>query len=145
MTRQSVLMGIILVMGCAVANALSQPKKLSDEHRALQALVHVNSNRPVRQGHGLNNIANILKQAPNTEIEVVCHGDGIKLVVEGESRHTEKIKELIGKGVRFIACENTLKEKQIPRARLLPHVKTVSSRAVKVNKKQQEGFSYFKP
>ncbi len=145
MTRELVSLGIILMLGCAVANAQSQPKQPSGEHVVLQAVVHMNSNSPVRQGHGLKNIANVLKQEPDAKLEVVCHGDGVKLVVDGESRFTERVKELIKLGVRFIACENTMKEKQIPRDKLLPGVKTVPSGAVEVIRKQQEGFSYFKP
>ncbi len=127
MSRHSISMGIILMLGYAVAKAQPQPTTISKERLVLQTVVHVNSISPVRHGHGLRNIANVLKQEPDAQIEVVCHSDGIKLVVEGESRHTEKVKELIGQGVRFIACENTMKEKKIPRDKLLPGVKTVSS------------------
>ena len=48
-------------------------------------------------------------------------------------------------GVRFTACENTLRDKSIPKEKLLPNVTTVPSGAIEVIRKQQEGFGYFKP
>lgn len=48
-------------------------------------------------------------------------------------------------GVRFAACENTLRDKSIPKENLLPGIATVPSGAVEVIRKQHEGYGYFKP
>ena len=53
--------------------------------------------------------------------------------------------ELVKAKVRFEACENTLRDKAIPKDRVLPGVTTTPSGAVEVVRKQQEGFGYFKP
>ena len=47
--------------------------------------------------------------------------------------------------VRLAACENTMRDKSIPKENLLLGVTTVSSGAVEVIRKQQEGYGYFKP
>ena len=138
-------MSCLVLVSFAIAAAHSQSPKSSGGNAVIQAVVHVNFEEAERQGHGLKNVSNILKEAPDSEIEVVCHGGGIKLVVEGESKHTEKVSELIGQGVRFVACENTLKERAIPRDKVLKGVNIVASGAVEVIRKQQVGFSYFKP
>ena len=135
----------IVFVGIAIASAHSQPLKRNEDLTVLQAVIHVNFEDTERQGHGLKNVSNILKAASDSKIEVVCHGGGIKLVVEEDSKHAEKVKELIARGVGFTACENTLMEKSIPRDKLLSGVKTVSSGAFEVIRKQQAGFSYFKP
>jgi uncharacterized protein len=112
----------------------------------LKAVVHVNCADIDRQKHGLKNIANILKEAKGpSDIEVVCHGAGISLLVKDKSAHGEEVTRLMKEKVRFAACENTMKEKGISKEQLLPGVETVPSGAFEVIKKQQEGFAYFRP
>ena len=111
----------------------------------LKAVVHINFTDSERQGHGLKNVTNILKEEKGAEIEVVCHGGGIGLLVEDQTDHAAEVARLIKEGVRFAACENTLRDKSIPKETLLPDVTTVPSGAVEVIRKQQEGFGYFRP
>lgn len=113
--------------------------------RMLKAVVHINFNDSERQEHGLGNIENILKEVPNAEIEVVSHGEGITLLVTKETKQAEKIQALMKQGVRFAACENTMKKQSIAKEDLVAGVTTVPSGAVEVLRKQQEGFSYFRP
>jgi intracellular sulfur oxidation DsrE/DsrF family protein len=95
--------------------------------------------------NGLKNVANILKEVEGAEIEVVCHGGGIGLLVKDKSEHADEVARLIKEGVRFAACENTLRDKSIPKEDLLPGVATVPSGVVEVIRKQQEGYGCFKP
>ncbi len=111
----------------------------------LKALVHINFADGERQKHGLKNIANILKEAKEAEIEVVCHGGGIGLLVKDKSEDMDEVARLIKEGVRFVACENTLRDKSISKESLLPGVTTVPSGAVEVIRKQADGYGYFKP
>ncbi|MEJ7592883.1 MAG: DsrE family protein [Planctomycetaceae bacterium] len=84
-------------------------------------------------------------EVPNAKVEVVCHGAGISLLIEGDTKHADQVPELIGNGVSFFACENTLKDKSIPKDKLLACVTTVPTGAVEIISKQREGYSYFKP
>lgn len=111
----------------------------------LKAVVHVNFADSERQEDALGNIGNILKAAPTAQIEVVCHGKGINLVVTKQSKHAEKMEALMKQGVHFVACENTLKKKAIEKAALVSGVTTVPSGAIEVLRKQQEGYGYFRP
>lgn len=111
----------------------------------MKAVVHINFTDSERQRHGLKNVTNILKEEKRSEIEVVCHDGGIELLVKDKTVHADEVARLIKEGVRFAACENTLREKSIPKENLLPDVTTVPSGAVEVIRKQQEGFGYFKP
>jgi len=111
----------------------------------LKAVVHINFTDSARQKHGLKNVANILKEVKGAEIEVVCHGGGIGLLVKDKSEHADEVARLVKGGVKFVACENTLRDKSIPKENLLPGVTTVPSGAVEVIRKQQEGYGYFKP
>ena len=111
----------------------------------LKAVIHVNFADAERQKAGLKNVTNILKEEKDAAVVVVCHGGGIGLLVKDKSEHADEVARLIKEGVRFAACENTLRDKSIPKANLLPGVATVPSGAVEVIRKQQDGYGYFKP
>jgi len=112
----------------------------------MRVVVHVNFPESGTQGAGLKNVTNILKEAPDTQVEVVCHGAGIGLVEKARTDHAEAVEALVKKGVKFVACENTMRKNSIRKEDLLPGVGTVPSGAVEVVRKQQrDGYAYFKP
>ncbi len=144
MTRMT-LFGL-LVAGLALAMIPTARAGEMPEGRPLKVVVHVNVPESGLQGAGLKNVANILKEAPDAQVEVVCHGAGIGLVERARSDHAEALEALVKKGVKFVACENTMRQKSIRKEDLLPGVGTVRSGAVEVVRKQQEdGYAYFKP
>ena len=115
----------------------------------LKAVVHVNFCETTHQRVGLKNVANILKTAGaegiKAEIEVVCHGEGIRLVEKARTELADEVATMANQGVRFVACENTMRERSLKRQDLLPGVDTVPSGAFEIVRRQQEGYSYFKP
>ena len=136
------LTAAVLTVGLAQATwAVEKP-----EGGPLRLVVHVNFPESGTQGAGLKNVTNILKEAPDAQVEVVCHGAGIGLVERARTDHAEAVEALVKKGVKFVACENTMRQKSIRKEDLLPGVGTVPSGAVEVLRKQQkDGFAYFKP
>ncbi len=139
----TVLVAAGLALGSAQVKARAEGEP---DGGPLKAVVHVNFPEPGRQGHGLRNVTNILKEAPDAQVEVVCHGGGIGLVEKARTEHAEAVEALVKKGVRFVACENTMRQKSIRREDLLPGVGTVPSGAVEVVRRQQkDGYAYFKP
>ena len=125
--------------------AAAESSKRESGADMLEAVVHVNFDEPKRQEHALGNIENILKEAPDAKIEVVCHGEGISLIDKKKTQHAETVRALIKQGVVFAACENTMKKHSIEAEQLVAGVLTVSSGAVEVLRKQQEGYGYFHP
>ncbi|HEU5117926.1 MAG TPA: DsrE family protein [Isosphaeraceae bacterium] len=118
----------------------------ADQAEPLKVVVHVNFDGADRQAKGLKNVENLLKEAPDTQVEVVCHGLGINLVVTAHSESAEAVQALISRGVQFSACENTMRQKSIQKEDLLPGVGTVPSGAAEVVRRQQrDGYAYFKP
>ncbi len=138
----------LLGMMAALALGATQATWADDkpEDGPLKVVVHVNVPESGVQGAGLKNVTNMLKEAPDTQVEVVCHGAGIGLVEKARTDHAEAVEALIKKGVRFVACENTMRQKSVRKEDLLPGVGTVPSGAVEVVRKQQkDGYAYFKP
>jgi uncharacterized protein len=112
----------------------------------LKVVVHVNMAESGVQGAGLKNVTNILREDPDARIEFVCHGAGIGLVERARSEHADAVAALIKKGVAFVACENTMRQKSIKTEDLLPGVGTVPSGALEVVRKQhKDRYAYFKP
>jgi intracellular sulfur oxidation DsrE/DsrF family protein len=135
------------VLACLALGGVSTTRAGdTPEGGPLKVVVHVNVPESGTQGAGLKNVTNLLKEAPDTQVEVVCHGAGIGLVEKARTDHAEAVEALIEKGVEFVACENTMRQKSIRKEDLLPGVGTVPSGAVEVVRKQQsDGFAYFKP
>lgn len=140
------LVGLLLVVSMVVGlHAQTDSKGTKVDSTVLKAVIHINFKDPERQEHALNNIENILKDASDTELVVVCHGEGITLLSKKQTQQSDLVQTLIKKGVRFAACENTMKKKSLSREDLVVGTTTVPSGAVEVIRKQREGYSYFKP
>ena len=142
--NRMMLLGMMAALALGATQATSADDK--PESGPLKVVVHVNVPESGVQGAGLKNVTNILKEAPDTQVEVVCHGAGIGLVEKARTEHAEAVEALLKKGVKFVACENTMRLKSIKKEDLLPGVGTVPSGAVEVVRKQQkDGYAYFKP
>ncbi len=148
MWRRSFTILALMGAGLAVVAAGSRSQDRAspaEDQKVLQAVVHINFLDSERQGHGLRNIENILKEAKDGRIEVVCHGAGITLLVKDRTKHAAKVEQLMKRGVRFAACENSMREKGISRDDLLRSVEPVPSGAADVIRKQQQGYAYLRP
>jgi intracellular sulfur oxidation DsrE/DsrF family protein len=82
--------------------------------------------------------------AANTEVAVIAHGKGLAMLVTANNTHADRMKALADGGVGFVACENTMKKKNVPKDQLLPFVTTVDSGVAEVVRKQEQGWSYIK-
>jgi uncharacterized protein len=92
----------------------------------------------------MRQLGNITSVDSTLVIEVVCHGPGINLIHKDRTNYAQKVKEYTSKGIIFNACEFTLKERQIPKEKILDEAKFVQSALIHIVKKQQEGWSYIK-
>lgn len=138
------MIGLLAVVGLGAAEVAWSGVTL--DGGPLKVVVHINVPEPGTQGAGLKNITNILKEAPDSQLEVVCHGAGIGLIEKARTDHAQVIEVLMKAGVKFVACENTMRQKSIREEDILPGVGTVPSGAVEVIRKQQrDGYAYFKP
>lgn|SRR5690606_4712468 len=111
------------------------------EHKVIMQVTQADS---AQQLVVVGQISNILKALPNAKIEVVCHSQGINLLVASQSKAVKHVKELIERGVVFAACENTMERKQIMKEDLLPGVTTVPSGMAELVLKQEMGWIYVK-
>jgi hypothetical protein len=94
----------------------------------------------------LGNVTNLLKafKGEETQVEIVCHDDGIDLLLVGTSPLRSRMEKLHTAGVIFAACGNTLRGRKIDRRQLLPFVVVVDSGVAEVVRKEEAGWSYIK-
>jgi len=92
----------------------------------------------------LRQLGNILTAAPNSTVEVVCHGPGISILQQSKAAYPDKVADLAGRGIQFKACENTMREKKIDKSDILPSAGFVKAGIIEIVKKQEEGWSYIR-
>lgn len=80
----------------------------------------------------------------NVAIEVVCHGPGINLLHTEKNKYAEAIENFTKQGVVFVACENTLKEKNIAKEKISHSAVFVLMGIGEIVEKQEQGWSYIK-
>jgi len=140
--------GGALLLGLA-AMAASRGAGSAQDERPLRVVVHINFAKSTDQKLALSNVENILKAAGDdglkAEVEVVSHAEGIRLVEKARTELADEVAALAARGVRFVACQNTMRQRSIRAEDLLPGVATVPSGAYEIVRRQQDGYSYFKP
>jgi intracellular sulfur oxidation DsrE/DsrF family protein len=92
----------------------------------------------------MKQFGNILTVAPDTKIEVVCHGPGIEMMMKEKSIVSEKIASFKEKGVVFNVCEFSLKERKVEKSKLIEQATYVPAGILEIVSKQEQGWSYIK-
>lgn len=92
----------------------------------------------------MKQLNNVLTAAPDTKLEVVCHGPGINLLMTEKTTMLKKIQEMKARNVSFLVCENTLKDKNITKEKIIPEAGFVQSGIIEIVTRQEEGWSYIK-
>lgn len=113
--------------------------------QAHKVVVQLNTSDTLVWHGALKNISNLQTAlGPNTQIELVAHGAGISILVDGKTTQKAKIAELAATGVLFKACENTIRERKIDRSTILTQAGAVPSGVAEVVLKQEAGWAYLK-
>ena len=99
----------------------------------------------VKSHKALNNqLKNLTEGWPDAEFVVVVHSAGIDYLQKSKTTSKVEIEALTAKGVTFLACENTLKSKNIERSDILESAGFVPMGIAEVVLKQEAGWSYIK-
>ncbi len=93
----------------------------------------------------MKQLNNLLTVAPDSKIEVVCHGPGLNILIKGKTVVQKKIIQLKKKDIVFVACEFSMSEKNIPKEKMITEAGFVPYAIVEIVTKQEQGWSYIKP
>ena len=135
--KKLILLLVILFAGpfSAMAQDGARQHRIVMQLTSGDTLVHKNLMKQFR---------NMKEAAPTMQLEVVCHGPGMDMLMSDRSVVQEKIKELAGKGIVFLACENTITERKLDRTKVLPEAGYVKAGIIHIVERQEEGWSYIK-
>jgi intracellular sulfur oxidation DsrE/DsrF family protein len=96
------------------------------------------------QASVVGQVKNIRTAWPHAELEVVCHGPGLDLLIVSKSKAGSQVTEWSGKGVVFAACNNTMKRRNIKKEDLLSPAIVVPSAMIELTLKQEKDWAYVK-
>jgi intracellular sulfur oxidation DsrE/DsrF family protein len=113
----------------------------AQQHKIIWAL---NAKDTTEQNVLFRQIGNVLKESPDTKIEVVYYSEAVTGLVQDSSYFGQKVQEFQQKGVIFAACNNSLKRYKIDPSKVLPGVIVVPVAILELVKKQEQGWSYIK-
>ncbi|WP_292731982.1 DsrE family protein [Methanoculleus sp.] len=108
----------------------------------LRVVIHLDERE--KAALALRNANNLVTDLEGVEIEVVTHADGVEGLRAG-GPNTDIMDLLVGQGVRFVVCENTLRSRSLSEKDFPGYVETVGSGIVELIVKQAEGWYYLRP
>ena len=137
------LLTFFLVIICSGSLLAQQPDGVIDLKKHKIVMQFSNSDS-VSQASVVGQVKNIRTAWPNAQIEVVCHGPGLDLLVASKSKAASQVAEWSGKGVVFAACGNTMKRRNLKKEDLLQSGVVVPSAMIELTLKQEKGWAYVK-
>jgi uncharacterized protein len=145
-TRRGIVVAAIAALaliadaGTAAAQA---PQAGSQRNRVV---IQVSDADPGKWNLALNNARNLQADlgAANVDIEIVSYGPGIGML-QANSAVASRVDEALTSGVKVVACENTMKGRNLARSDMLGGVGYVGAGVVELMQKQQQGWAYLRP
>ena len=138
----------ILTLAFCLATALSAAAQTGAD----KVVYHID-NAATQATKGLRNIRNHLDVAPETQIVVVTHADGVDFLMDGAKDKSNPnvdygalVSALKARNVRFEICEITLRNRNLTKAQFSMDAEFTPSGVVRVGRLQaREGYAYIKP
>ena len=111
-----------------------------------KVIFQVSDNDPAKWNLALNNVKNVQADLGEDKVtaEIVAYGPGIGML-KADSPVAKRVAEALGKNVKVVACENTMKAQKLTYDDMLPKIGYVPAGVVELIQKQGEGFAYIRP
>ncbi|MEZ4927622.1 MAG: DsrE family protein [Saprospiraceae bacterium] len=132
----------LLAAFCLSVAAQAQTGSKVATTKKLKVVFHLTSSDTTVQKSMAKQLNNFLNAAPNAKVEVVCHNSGISFLHKAKTKFADKVHDLSARGVDFVACENTMRDRNIKREELVDECRTVPAGVVEVVMKQNKGWAY---
>ncbi len=132
----------IILLAFFLNAAFNATKAQTKQHRIVFEITTADT---AQQRIMLRQINNVAKDAPGTQVEVVCHGPAIFMLVREKTLLQPMMDELKNKqGVGFAACNNSMRKNNIDSGQLVTVANIVPNGVMEVVQKQEDGWSYIK-
>jgi intracellular sulfur oxidation DsrE/DsrF family protein len=138
---------ILAILSMSLIASICQPAWADASAPAHHKVVfQVSDGDPAKWGLTLNNVSNLQDAMgdKNVDIEVVVYGPGIGML-KMESPVGDRINDAVNAGVKVVACENTMKAKNLTKDNMLASIGYVPGGVVEIITKESQGWSYVRP
>lgn len=108
-------------------------------------VVQLNEAAPDKHRAVLRNVANLIKEMPHLSVELVLFGKGIDVALVAVTECRDELEAAKAQGVVVKVCQNTLRQRNLKAADLLPGVEIVPAGVAELVRRQQDGYSYLRP
>ena len=111
-----------------------------------KVVFQVSDNDPAKWNLTLNNVRNVQVDLGDDKViaEVVVYGPGIAMLKAG-SPVAQRVADALGKNVKVVACENTMKAQKLTYDDMLPKIGYVPAGVVELIQRQADGYAYIRP
>lgn len=131
---------LFLILGLA----LGLSANAQDSGRQHRIVMQLTSGDTLVHKNLMKQLRNMKEAAPTMQLEVVCHGPGMDMLMTDRSVVQEKVREFASKGIVFLACENTITERKLDRSKVMPEAGVVKAGIIHIVERQEQGWSYIK-
>ena len=106
----------VLTLAILVSSFFASARQGAAEKTPHKVVIQLSSSDTLVWKGLMNNIKNLKATwGDSIAIEVVVHGPGIGFLMKEKTTQSDRIIHFKSKGVVFVACENTLTERKIPK------------------------------
>ncbi len=148
--RYGVLASVIVAAGLAGSLVTAATSDIKSPIGPDKVVYHI-SDTEQQTKLALQYIRNHLEVNPKAKIVVVTHALGVDFLREGlrdknGNPYNVPVEDLDFRGVRFLVCGITLRERKMKQSDFIPEAKFVPSGVAEIARLQQrEGYAYIKP
>jgi uncharacterized protein len=141
-TILNTLLTVILLSG-VLQNLSAQDTPVVVTQKKLKVVIQLASEDTLVHKAMFRQFENFRNAAPNARIEVVCHNNGLSFLNK-KGPYAKKVEQFAGKGIDFVACENTMKQRNVKRDELIDGCRLVPAGLVEIVMKQDQKWAYIK-
>lgn len=123
----------------------AEPKPSIDNPRKIVFCITAGDDEAIN--HVLSSANNVLKYygPENVEMEIVAYYHGIRTLLQSEKDISVRVKALMQYDVKFVACGNTMKTKNIQPSELIEGSEIVTAGIVELIEQIKSGSTYIRP
>ncbi len=112
-----------------------------------KVIFHIDEPSKGRADQVLMNITNLLNDLGdgNVAVELLANGGGVRALAKGPEGQVDQVEALAKRGVRFVACQNSLDHLNMQRTDLIDLVEIVPAGVSELVRRQSEGWAYIRP
>jgi len=112
-----------------------------------RVVLHLDEGGKAKGDMVFRNIENLLNDLgeDNVQIELVTNGEGVIALFKSLNWHGDQVTQLAARGVRFVACAQSLRQLGIAQDALLDTVEMVPTGVGELVRKQAEEWAYIRP